>query len=679
MRYGAIAAGAAILGLLAVASPSYALAAVFAIAYVIAAFRNLALGCALFAILIFFGQIGSGGGIKAAGAVLVAAWLARAARDRSTPFLLRSHPVVAYAAVSFLAVGGASALWAASAGTAVSTMIRVALGVVLLFVLVAAIDTVPRLQLVLGGLLIGAFISAVVGVLSGTPADSTTTTVEDANRLAGQVGDAITFAAILVPALLVSAFWAGATRSPLGRIALTAGALLFTLALVLTGSRGGLVALGACFVGTIFLAGPVRARAIAVMTVVGSVIVTYYALFAPPQALGRITHFAAGGGAGRTDLWSVALEIFRAHPILGIGAGNFQIVEAHYAFSAIDLPRVDLIIDTPKVAHNTYLQILTELGVVGFIPFALLVFGAVWSMWRAVRIASEAGDLQLEVISRGLLIGTLGMLAAITFFSAHTEKELWYVLGIALALSTVASRAAGRLRVPAYDRDVQDDVAEALERRIDQRVDALLAEQDRLARRRAQLAELERELRERQRSLDAESLDERERALAEREREVARREEEGLALARAIVRDRGELEAARARAQRESDEAVAELRGDLADAHAEIERLRSELERLEQSASAAPPAPLVETRPAEAPATPVEPAPGAPPASTDPGGWNLGELEAWLDTEGAIWPERVDDWAAYLFYLRDYAEPDGSLPASFDALLDEVFGSVVRR
>jgi O-antigen ligase len=434
-------AAAAGLGLAAVYSPKYALEGVVGLVYVLAAFRNLALGCALFGVLIFFGQIAQGSGAKAAGAVLVLAWVAHAARDRDMPFLLRAHPVVTGAAVGFVALGIVSMLWATSASAAVSQTFRESLGVVLVFVLYAAIDTPARLKLVLTGLLIGAFSSALVGIAQGVPTD---TAGAGGGRLEGGVGDPNTFAAVLVPSLIVSAFWLVGARRALARAALAVAALVLVVAIVLTGSRGGLVALGVCFAAALVFAGPVRAKATMVMALAASVMVVYFVFFAPPAALQRITHFTSGGGSGRTDLWSVAGEMVKAHPVLGVGAGNFQVLEPQYAYSRLDLPRVDLIVDTPKIVHNTYLQVLTELGAVGFAVFGILVVGILRIAVDAVRRTSRAGPRDLEILSRGLLIGVLGYFAAIVFFTAFQEKTMWFVLGVVLSLSTLGRRTIER-------------------------------------------------------------------------------------------------------------------------------------------------------------------------------------------------------------------------------------------
>jgi len=59
-------------------------------------------------------------------------------------------------------------------------------------------------------------------------------------------------------------------------------------------------------------------------------------------------------------------------------------------------------------------------------------------------------------------------------------------------------------------------------------------------------------------------------------------------------------------------------------------------------------------------------------------GWNLRDLEALVRERTDAGQAQQDEWAAYLFFLREHADADGNLPASFDSLLDDVFGDVAR-
>ena len=118
--------------------------------------------------------------------------------------------------------------------------------------------------------------------------------------------------------------------------------------------------------------------------------------------------------------------------------GNFQVIEPRYALQDINLRRPDFVVETPKVAHNTYLHILTELGLVGIAAFGSILIGSLLIAYRAIKSFARRGELRMEIVARGVLIGTLGMLAAFVFITAQYEKQLWLLLGICASLSTLA-------------------------------------------------------------------------------------------------------------------------------------------------------------------------------------------------------------------------------------------------
>jgi len=86
---------------------------------------------------------------------------------------------------------------------------------------------------------------------------------------------------------------------------------------------------------------------------------------------------------------------------------------------------------------------------------------------------------------------------------------------------------------------------------------------------------------------------------------------------------------------------------------------------------ARPPPPPVR-QPEPPPEPEPEPAPEPPPVSAT-GAWNLAELRRLVEERGAAFPDRVELWRSYLFFLQDHAGADGSLPSSFDALVEDEF------
>ncbi|MEP7334378.1 MAG: hypothetical protein ABI717_01230 [Actinomycetota bacterium] len=162
-------------------------------------------------------------------------------------------------------------------------------------------------------------------------------------------------------------------------------------------------------------------------------------------------------------------------------------------------------------------------------------------------------------------------------------------------------------------------------------------------------------------------LAERETVLAERVRAVTKREralakgEAALGEHARTVDDREESLAKRGSALGERVQDVTERERALARQAGELTERERELERIAASQAAAP-----EPEP--------EPEPVAPAQLLGPAGaWNVVALERLVAERGAEFPERVEEWKAYLFFLREHASPEGALPASFDALVDETF------
>jgi len=106
---------------------------------------------------------------------------------------------------------------------------------------------------------------------------------------------------------------------------------------------------------------------------------------------------------------------------------------------------------------------------------------------------------------------------------------------------------------------------------------------------------------------------------------------------------------------------------------AEVTAAERELEAL---AAAPPPPPPPEPKPEPVPEPKPEPEP-APPARA--GTWNLIDLERAVDTHTGTTPEQAEHWRTYLYFLREHAAQDGSLPRSFDPLIADVFAEIVHR
>ena len=190
---------------------------------------------------------------------------------------------------------------------------------------------------------------------------------------------------------------------------------LLTLAIVLTASRTGLV--GVALLAVWGLADRRLSRGSRMLLVATPVM---YAIAwcgmawwaqASEHTFGGQQRLAEGDISGsRFRIWADALQLIAAHPLTGVGWGNFN-----FAWSLTPFPnRHTAFFDH---THNLPLQLAVELGV----PMALLICGLLlWALWQAWQralaaepAASAAGRCAVMMV---VLIGLHSLL----------EYPLWY-------------------------------------------------------------------------------------------------------------------------------------------------------------------------------------------------------------------------------------------------------------
>lgn len=463
-RYFAVSASqvgvlvaAALLGVLAGFEPMLAAAVVLGLGYIALVVTNLSAAVALFTILAFVDSLGGGEGgtsfLKLAGVLLVGGWLAAMLRRDTGDNFLVAHPRATFAIFVFVAWTGATALWADYPGVAVSTAIRVVQQVVLFFIVFAAVTTGRRsLLLLVLAYLLGSSISAAMAL-----ADPSATMVDGdgLERASGGAGDPNALAALLIPALALSAgLLAGRSLPAWAKFLVFIGLALSLGVFLLTLSRGGMIGLAVIVVAALVFGGRWKRHVLALGTVAAVATVCFYAFFADPAALERAITPTEGGGSGRTDIWRMGARMFQDNPIGGIGAGNYALVSNQYLVRTGLIQVDDYILLDPKQAHNMYLDMAAETGVVGFLLFSGLIAFSLRSTLRAARRFQWAGDTDMEVLSRAAFLGLLGMLVADFFLSEQFSKQLWILLALGPALLRVATREGRELGRGAAARKV---------------------------------------------------------------------------------------------------------------------------------------------------------------------------------------------------------------------------------
>ncbi len=133
----------------------------------------------------------------------------------------------------------------------------------------------------------------------------------------------------------------------------------------------------------------------------------------------------------RTTLWMDSLRIIRDFPVIGSGFGTFQLIYPSYQ----TLPGHSIFVH----AHNDYLELLTDGGVVGFLLAAWFVVAVLRHGWKKVRIRR---DQYAVLVGIGAISGIFAMLMhSVTDFNMRNGAVgLYFFFLCGLLVASVNAR-----------------------------------------------------------------------------------------------------------------------------------------------------------------------------------------------------------------------------------------------
>jgi O-antigen ligase len=239
---------------------------------------------------------------------------------------------------------------------------------------------------------------------------------------------------VRVAAIVLAGGLMASTRSPLQRLALAAAVMILVAGLIGTASRGGTLAAGVTILVAMVVFRRRRALILAIATVAASVVALTFVY--APGSWERVTDFDDDNG--RSDLWYVGWEMWKDNPVAGVGIGNFIIHIPDYVQTPGGVEDVGNLVDEPHFVHNTYLQMLTDGGVVAMVLFLGVVIACLRATMQAAALFARRGKHALETLAKSTLVATISMLVASIFLSAAQDPRLWLLLALGPALLTVA-------------------------------------------------------------------------------------------------------------------------------------------------------------------------------------------------------------------------------------------------
>ncbi len=151
----------------------------------------------------------------------------------------------------------------------------------------------------------------------------------------------------------------------------------------------------------------------------------------------------SNSGKTRAQDWWIAGEMFADRPVYGIGLGHYKIEFLTYKAIFLATARgqsYDRYISRAAQAHNEYIQLGAELGVIGLVLLFASLATLAASLWIRLRHNQQEGRVALLL----LVVGVLGFLGhSLVSFPAHVVgSSLAFIVFCGIALSVAYGERA---------------------------------------------------------------------------------------------------------------------------------------------------------------------------------------------------------------------------------------------
>lgn len=439
---------------------TYAVAVVLAAAALVAGLYDPVWPLALVALAVPFGSsvpLDFGGLGSATDLVIAGALAAWASRLFSQSEVRLNFPAAWLPVPLFVGVLAFSATLAPSATLGAKETLKWLQFALIALAAAHALTTTRQRMVVMGAVLVAASLQGAIGWYQFvTGAGPEAFFLGGLLRAFGTFGQPNPFAgylALVLPLVVSLALgqpgpWRPLTLTP--AVGLTVAAVLIGGGVVLSLSRGGWLA-AAAGVGAVLFPHSHRLRIglLVAMPMLTGLLLTGALDVLPEQIVSRfeivsryLSLFDARLVAPTSEnysivermaVWQAAAAMWADHPLLGVGAGNFDVAYIDYGLRGWPTP--------PGHAHNIYLTLLAEAGIIGASVHAIMLAGLFGMVARGLRRFRQEGA---PADGYPLALGALGMLVALC---VHNLLDNLYVHYIPAHLGLMLGTAAAPLRV----------------------------------------------------------------------------------------------------------------------------------------------------------------------------------------------------------------------------------------
>ncbi len=188
-------------------------------------------------------------------------------------------------------------------------------------------------------------------------------------------------------------------------------------AVFLTGSRGGLLGLGV----SILLMSLRSSKKLFTVFLIPVFLVAYVwqaGSIMKERARDIPRYEEVASSQTRLQAWAAAGRMILSHPVTGVGVSSFGAAFSNFSDKH------------PREAHNTFLQISAEMGLMAGIAWLGIVIFSLLGLWRSasvLRSRTSDEDRFAYYASESVLVSLIGFVTCSTFLSLHTNELFFYL------------------------------------------------------------------------------------------------------------------------------------------------------------------------------------------------------------------------------------------------------------
>ena len=198
--------------------------------------------------------------------------------------------------------------------------------------------------------------------------------------------------------------------------------ILLTVALLYTESRSGLVLLLAfVFLQVMQISSKKQHSIILIILVMGIILLLINKTDISTLKIGNVITSIVNGSdtvGYRYTLWNAGIKMALDHPLTGVGIGKFGDYLPHY------WPIGKTIL--ANTAHNTFIQVFAETGIIGFSIFISLL---AISILKYLKIIKKSDKPFAEIYRTWLILLVILLIGSLTKADL-IDKFLWFLLGL---------------------------------------------------------------------------------------------------------------------------------------------------------------------------------------------------------------------------------------------------------